>query len=167
MKKLFLLSAIVLLVLLTAMPVMADSPKTIPVTAKTYSQTEDHTNDRVLVTDDGIVHVWGTVRTGSVDLTIDGQPKITGTLREIVDLMKNPKAGIIVIQNRECVWTFAGGSFEGEKQTRMTIDENGKILTVEQHVVFQGSGIFEGCTMKLTQEIPPVPPMYAGTILIH
>jgi hypothetical protein len=153
-----------LMIFAAVLPVMAAPEQKIPVTAVTSNQVNG--TPEAWTTDGGITHSMYT-RTGTITLTIDGQAPIVGTLSEVAHSMINTKTGKFVGQNFDCVWTFTGGSFEGTKQTRITADANGKYLTLEQHVVFQGSGVFDGYTMKLTQEAPPFPPIYTGSLLIH
>ncbi len=166
MKKVKKVAVVVLALALSMMlmafaPAMAASPKKIPVTAVTFNQVNNTPETRT--TNGGIIHTVFE-RTGNVRLTIDGQAPIVGTLSEVVHTMNNTKTGEAVGQNFDAVWTFAGGSFEGVKQTRISTVPT---FSLDQHVVFQGSGIFEGQTLMLSQEAPPFPPTYTGFLLIH
>jgi hypothetical protein len=168
--KLFFVLALVLLMLFAVLPVMAASPKKIPVTAITSNQVTG-LPEKEWTTDGGIIHQQGRLRTGVITLTIDGQAPLVGVLSELMDFTTNTKIGELKACAHKCVFTFAGGSFEGVKTLRMTSDPVTKaILEQEQHAVLQGSGAFEGCTLMLSQDweltSPPVPKVYTGFLLI-
>jgi hypothetical protein len=165
LKGKWLVFAVLPLLMLALVPtILAEPAQKIPVTAVTFNQVNGPFA-KDWTTDGGIVHRVFT-RTGNVMLAIDGQAPIVGTLSEGVHTMINTKTGEMVIQNFDAIWTFTGGSFAGVKQTRVTgnypvVDE------LEQHVVFQGTGIYEGCTLMLSVDAPPFPPTYIGTMLVH
>jgi len=171
MRKTFLLvSLLVFLMLIIALPVMAESPKKIPVTLVT-SGTSNSPPEKTWTTEGGIVHSQGAVRTGGATLTIDGQVPLVGTVTEdLGPSVINTKTGEMVGHALKCVFTFPGGSFEGVKITKATY-ENGKNVATEQHSVLQGSGVFEGCTLVLSQDweltTPPMPKVYTGFLLTH
>jgi hypothetical protein len=161
-RKIILISVLTLLLLtVTVAPVLADSPKKIPATARTYNQSNDETNEREVITNGGIDHSWNVIRTGMVDLTIDGQPKITGNLYEVADQVLNTKTGEIVVHFSPCIWSFSGGSFEGVKQAHFRIDPDGNVIFT-QHLVFHGTGIFEGYTLIMER---PLTGGYVGYLL--
>jgi hypothetical protein len=154
---------VLLLVAILATPIaVAEPAQKIPVTAVTSGASNTIIEERT--TNGGIYHSISTRDGGTVTLTKEGQAPIVGTYSEVVHLTRNTKTGETVIQNFDAVWVFTGGSFEGLKQTRIT---SGTPLTIEQHAVFQGTGIFEGQTLMLSQEAPPYPAIYTGILLIH
>jgi hypothetical protein len=165
MKRKWLIFALLPLLMLTLVPtILAEPAQKVTVTAQTFNQVNGEP-EKDWTTDGGIVHTVY-VRTGDVKLTIDGQAPIIGTFSETEHLTVNTKTGESVIQSYD-VWTFAGGSFEGIKQNRIETSGPTTIISLEQHAVFQGSGVYEGSTLMLSQEAPPFPPIYTGTMLVH
>jgi len=168
-KKIALLifGLIVTSILIT--PVIAASPKKIPATARTYAQVNSEP-EKEWETEGGILHEQGIVRTGNVMLNVQGQAPLIGTEMEALDIVENTKTGKTVVHSQKLVFTFEGGYFEGVKQSR---EFNALPLefTLEQHVVLQGFGAFEGQTLMLTQywslAMWPNPPVYEGFLLTH
>ena len=76
------------LLLAVIAPVMADSPKKIPVTLSTSSVVTDETGADKVINPNGIVHIWGAIRTANAKLTIGVAPNtqvFTGTVRVDLD----------------------------------------------------------------------------------
>jgi hypothetical protein len=163
MKKTIVAFLVLSLMMMLAMfaPAMAGPAEKLVVTADTYNQVNDYTNMREIITDDSIIHRWGIIRTGDVDLTIDGET-IVGELYEVVDVVSNTKTNEVLTHFSPCVWSFVEGSFEGVKQAHFRRDPDGNVIFT-QHVIFQGTGIFEGCTLMM--ERPPIGGGYVGIML--
>ena len=167
-KIALLILGLVVISLLTA-PVIAVSPQKIPVTARTYAQVNSEP-EKEWETEGGILHEQGIVRTGNVMLNIQGQVPLIGTEREAMNIVENTQTGRTVVHSQKLVFTFEGGYFEGVKQST---EFNALPLefTLEQHVVLQGFGVFEGQTLMLTQywalAMWPNPPVYEGFLLTH
>jgi hypothetical protein len=164
MKKIaicFLLLALSTLLMAVA-PVFAEPAQKIPITMV-------HAGSTVITetrqTNGGIFHYEG-IRTGTCTLNIQGQAPLVGTYSESVHEVVNTKTGEVVIQNF-AVLTFAGGSFEGMKQNRVSSSGPTTITALDQHAVLHGTGIFEGQTLMVSQEAPPFPPIYTGFLLKH
>jgi hypothetical protein len=168
-KKIAILIFGLIVISLLTTPVIAASPKKIPVTAGTYAQVNSEP-EKEWETEGGIVHEQGIVRTGNVMLNIEGQVPLIGTETEVMNIVENTKTGRTVVHSQKLVFTFEGGYFEGVKQSE---EFNALPLefTLEQHAVLQGFGAFEGQTLMLTQywslEMWPNPPVYEGYLLIH
>jgi hypothetical protein len=111
--------------------------------------------ERTINTNGEIRHVFGVQETFGVVLTLDeqfdGQTTFTGDVVVVLDFTANFKTGETVYHSTSLVWSFQGGSFEGMMQARQRIDLNSQSGIYEESVVLQGSGIFKGCTLKLSQ----------------
>jgi hypothetical protein len=162
--KWFVFALLPLLMLAIVPTILAEPAQKTPVTAITYNQVNGASE--TWTTEGGIMHTIAQ-RTGNVMLTIEGQAPIEGTISETVHAMVNTKTGKSVIQNFDSTWTFPGGSFQGVKQVRTEYSSPTVVAQVNQHVVFQGTGIYEGCTLMLSVDAPPFPPTYVGTMLVH
>jgi len=151
---------------------MADPAQRSSVTARTFGQV-DSPPEKITTTDGGIIHMQGVTRTGNVILTINGQTPLTGKEMEVMDFMINTKTLEIEAHSHKLVFTFVGGTFEGQKTSKETgvISIRQIPETLEQHTVMQGSGIFEGQTLMLTENWVKAtatgPPIYEGSLLIH
>ncbi len=154
-------------------PVLAEPAQKFPVILTTQGQTIAPP-ERVWTTDGGILHSFGGVRGGPVYLTIGTNPAIEGTYIETGDQITNTKTGETIVHLSKMLCTFPGGSFEGTK-TMNSLSEriNGVLVTIEQeqHAVLQGSGIYEGQTLKIAYDWvltnPPVPKIYEGILIVH
>lgn len=135
-------------------PAFAISEQKIPATATLRFPTVTPA-ERVILTNGGIEHFFGTSMTFQVVLTLDepfdGQTAFTGRVTKTYDFTTNSKTGSAVYHSTSLVWTFQGGSFAGILQARQRVDPSGLSLTYEESLVMQGSGIFKGCTLKLSQ----------------
>jgi len=165
------LSAILMLLAIVT-PVLAAPAQKFPVTLDTKGKTIA-TAERTWTTDGGIEHSFGGVRGGPVYLTIGTGPVIVGTYIEIGDSMINHKTGETIVNFHKMLCEFPGGSFEGAKTMRALYEiRNGVPVAVEQeqHAVLQGSGIYEGQTLKIGYDWvltdPPLPKIYEGILIV-
>jgi hypothetical protein len=153
-------------------PAMAAPAQKFPVTLDTKGKTIA-TAERTWTTDGGIIHSIGGVRGGPVFLTIGTGPTIEGTYIETGNSMINAKTLESIVNFNRMVCTFPGGSFEGAKTMRALYEiRNGLPVAIaqEQHAVLQGSGIYEGQTLKIGYDWvltnPPLPKIYEGTLIV-
>lgn len=163
MNKNVLVFAVALMaVAMLATPVMAAPAQKIPITAIPSNQ-DNISTEKTWITNGDIRIVQGMIRMGDLVLTIDGQPPLVGTLLdEHLNMEFNLKIGKALGHSRKCVWTFEGvkgfeGSFRGAKTIKGSFIPYTNFapqnrLTVEQHGVFQGSGDFEGWTLKISMD---------------
>jgi hypothetical protein len=176
-KAIVIIPVLLLLVcmLLTIIPVNADAAQQIPAKLVTSKQVRD-APEKTWTTEGGITHVQGEVQTGVATLTIGTQTPLVGTEREVFDVNVNTKTGEAVVESKLVLSFTVGssvGTFEGVKQTRQSGQSPipNVPLTLEQHTVLQGAGVFEGQTLMLSQDwtytIPLTQPTYLGTLLIH
>jgi hypothetical protein len=170
-KMLILFPIIALLLTVAVAPAMAEPAQRIPVTVRTTGQT-DSSPEKVITTDGGIIQMQGVTRTGKVTLTIVGQTPIVGTETEVMDFSINTNTLEIVAHSHKLVFTFAGGTFEGQKTSMETgvISIRQIPLTLEQHTVMQGTGTFDGQKLMLTEDWASAtatgPPIYSGFLII-
>lgn len=162
MRKAVIVMGLVLMVFaLLTTPVLAVSPKKIPVTAKQLGAAIVHGPDswEMELMKAGIGQHREFLGAGKVNLTIPGQPVLMGNSSSVINFMQNNKTGIWVM-HFEMTWIFVGGKFEGNDQ--MKISPEG----VEAHMILHGSGIFEGWKLALTGKAPPAPLTWEGFLLI-
>jgi hypothetical protein len=170
-KLLILFPIIACLLTFTVAPAMAEPAQRIPVTARTSGQI-DSSPEKVIITEGGVIQMQGVTRTGRVTLTIDGQTPLVGTEEEVMDFSINTNTLEIVAHSHKLVFTFTGGTFEGQK----TSYETGVISirqipqTLEQHTVMHGTGTFDGQKLMLTEDwalaTATGPPTYIGVLII-
>jgi hypothetical protein len=174
MKRMMILISVLALLMLFAVvaPVLAAPAQKFPVTLVTSGHTIA-APERTWTTDGGIIHSIGGVRGGPVFLTIGTEPTIEGTYIETGNSIINTKTGETVVNFNRMVCTFLGGSFEGAKAMRSLSEiRNGVPVTIaqEQHAVLQGSGIYEGQTLKIGYDwvltVPAVPKVYTGVLIV-
>ena len=174
MKRMMILIPLLALLMLFAVvaPVLAEPAQKLPVTLVT-SGAFSGLPEKIWTTDGGIIHSQGQIRGGVVTLTIGQGPAIVGTYSENGDSITNTKTHEMIINFNKMVVTFPGGSFEGAKTARFTSEiRNGVPVTIaqEQHAVLQGSGIYEGQTLKISQDwvltVPAVPKVYTGVLIV-
>ena len=127
--------------------------------------------------DHGILQYRGMEGAGVVTLNIPGRDSLSGTSSSVINGKitfstdeppppgtPDPEAfGIIHLKMK---WTFTGegttGTFEGQMQRKTT----GVPLThLEAHMVLQGTGDFEGQTLRLSAEGPAPPMNWEGFLL--
>jgi hypothetical protein len=153
--KAIFVSGLVLLMLLTFIaPVMAAPAQKLPIVLVTSGHNISPP-EKTWTTDGGIIHSIGGVRGGPVTLKIGTGPTITGTYSESGNMVTNTKTHETIVNFNRMVCTFPDGSFEGAKTAKITSALiNGAMTTVaqEQHGVLQGSGIYEGQTLKIEQD---------------
>ena len=172
-KKSIIVSMFAILMLLAVVsPAMAAPAQKFPVTLDTKGKTIAPA-ERTWTTDGGIIHSIGGVRGGPVFLTIDTNPTITGTYIETGNSVINTKTGETIVHFNKMVCIFPLGSFEGAKTMRSLSEiREGKPVTLEQeqHAVLQGSGIYEGQTLKIGYDWvltnPPLPKIYEGILIV-
>ena len=166
-KKVLLFAVAFVAVALLATPVMAAPAQRIPVTLVLSNVGQDDFEKQWL-TNGGIRHNIGGPRWGTALLTIEGQDPLEGTYLELANMIINTKTGALITCDREgkTVLTFDDGSFEGKIHHFITID--GGVIARRKHGVLQGSGVFEGCTLKLSQdwELGDGTPTYTGFLLV-
>jgi hypothetical protein len=168
---LILFPIIACLFMVAVSPAMAEPAQLIPVTARTSGQT-DSLPEKVITTDGGIIQMQGVTRTGRVTLTIDGQTPIVGTEEEVMDFSINTNNLEIVAHSHKLIFTFAGGTFEGQKTSMETgvISIRQIPQTLVQHTIMHGTGIFDGQKLMLTEDwalaTATGPPIYSGFLII-
>ena len=138
--------------------------------------------ERTVISDDGITHQFGIIRTvplesmvgdvptKNVALKIDGVP-IYGTIRAEVNVKIDPNTGVTSTHYLKWLITFpvqtgveVEGAFEG---VHTYFIDTTPSLSIVGHAVLQGSGGFEGQTLKLSVEYPPGPVLWKGDLLIR
>ena len=173
-KKILVIPVLLLTFALLSLPVMG-APATkiegvtlVAMVSQTplYQRPVDHT----------IIHAKGT-STGTVTLNIPGQDPRPGTWNgEWVTRNKgsnypdpDPEAELII--TGKVTLTFTGGTFKGVIQRTITGWTLGPppgpiaSTTFEDHMVFHGTGDFQGWTLKLSYE-GPLPPVAEGYVII-
>ena len=160
--------AFVTVALLTA-PVMAKPAQRIPVTVVLSNVGQDP-YEKQWLTNGGIVHNIGGPRWGTAILTIEGHDPLEGTYSELANSNLNTKTGALITCDREgkTVLTFDDGSFEGKIHHFITLDAGWLVIARRKHGVLQGSGVFEGCTLTISQdwELGDGTPTYTGFLLV-
>ena len=184
MKKAIVVIAVALMVaVMLAVPVLAAPAERIPVALTVRTAAAQNTlPEKVWTTDGGIKHEQGIIRTvplesmagnppapvKNVVLKIDGVP-IYGIIYAVVDVMTNTKTGVMTNHYQKWIITFpvqtgvpVEGSFEGVHT--WSIDTT-PTISGQGHAVMQGSGGFEGQTLMLKMEFPPMPVVWNGYLL--
>ena len=110
---------------------------------------------------------------GTITLNIPGKDPLLGTSsstwsgRSKWTDFPNPDPEATNVVRGKIVFTFPGGTFEGMTHVKSKglppFPPFG--LYVEYHMVLQGTGDFEGQTLKLSYEGAP-PPVYEGCLII-
>jgi hypothetical protein len=110
--------------------------------------------ERIINTNGDVRQVFGVTKTFRVDLTLDeefaGETSFTGGARVVIDFTSNFKTSEIVYHGVSVVWTFQDGTFEGVMQAKQRFDPSDASVIYEETLVLHGSGIFKGCTLKLS-----------------
>ncbi len=170
-KVLVVISAAVLLMLFPLVsPVLAAPAQKFAVVLKT-SGSKIADPEKAWVTDGNISHTFGGIRGGPATLKIGANPTITGTYEETSDFNVNQKTHEMIGTFHKMLCTFPGGSFEGTKVARMVLDPVTHLqIAMEQHAVLQGSGIYEGQTLKIEQYWVAADPQttkdYVGVLIV-
>jgi hypothetical protein len=161
--------------------------KTAEFTVRTAA-VSDTLPERIVISDDGITHKFGIIRTvplestvnvgtppvptvvKNVVLKIDGVP-MYGTVRAEVNVKTDPNTGVTSTHYLKWLITFpvqpgvdVEGAFEG---VHTYFVDTTPSVTIEGHAVLQGSGGFEGQTLMLKVVYPPGPLVWKGDLLIR
>ena len=161
--------------------------KTVELTIRTAA-VSDTEPERIVISDDGITHKFGIIRTVPLESTINlGTPPVPtvvkrkvqkintvpiyGTIRAEVNVKIDTQLGVTTSHYLKWLITFPvqtgvteAGAFEGVHT--YSIDTT-PTLSGQGHAVLQGSGGFEGQTLMLKMELPPLPPVWKGDLLIR
>ena len=172
-KQTFVISMVAILMLLSMVsPVLAEPAQKIPITLVTKGSFSSSA-EREWTTDGDITHSFGTVRGGPVYLTIGTNPTIEGTYIETGNSVLNHKTENHIVHLHKMVCEFPGGSFEGAKIMTAHYEIRSGVpvtITQSQHAVLQGSGIYEGQTLKIGYDwvltTPPLPKIYSGVLIV-
>jgi len=139
-----------------AIPVMAESPKAVPAVLS-ISGAKDLPVEKEWTTEGGIVHQQGIIRTAVATIKI-GEVTYVGAIHAVVDKMTNTKTSLAT--NHYHKWTISFPVQTGLAQSGEFVGTN--VWTYETnptylqgHAVLQGSGAFEGQTLKIEVEYPP------------
>ncbi len=153
--------------------------KTVALTIRTAA-VQNTTPERTVISDDGITHQFGIIRTVPLESTVNGVPvknvvlkidgvPIYGAIRAEVNVMIDTKTGVTTSHYLKWTITFpvqTGVTVEGVFEGVHTyyIDTT-PTVTAAGHAVLQGSGGFEGQTLMLKMEYPPGPIVWKGDLL--
>lgn len=162
-KKITILGLGFLLLLCLAAPVIAESPRKIPVTFSTSPAVTDDTGARKVINPDGTKHVWGAVRTATAYLKIGSGPVLTGSIHVDLDFIIYPdltttqhyhKMTITFLTSNNPSLT-EDGVLEGVLTWKAQLTTTPPFMdpaTFESHVTWQGSGAFEGYTVHMDRD---------------
>jgi hypothetical protein len=144
--------------------------------------------ERTVISDDGITHQFGIIRTVPLESTVDvGNPPVPtvvknvvlkidgvpiyGTVRAEVNVMIDPNTGVTTTHYLKWLITFpvqtgvaVEGAFEG---VHTYFIDTTPSISIVGHAVLQGSGGFEGQTLMLKVVFPPGPLVWKGDLLIR
>lgn len=129
------------------------------------SKVQNTAPEKMWITKGGIVHQQGIIRTVDYDpitpdttLTI-GEETYVAKIHAIVDVTINTKTTKMI--NHYHKWTITLPAQEGLSEEGTFVGTNIWTLSTEPslsfigHGVLQGTGAFEGTTLKLSAEFPP------------
>ena len=159
MRKVTIVGTLILLLALSALvstiePALSKPEQKISATATLRFPTVTQPQ-RTIDTNGEIRQVFEVKKTFSVLLSLDeqfaGETSFTGDAIVLLDFTSNFKTGEIMYHSTSLVWTFEDGSFEGVMQARQRVDPKDISMIYEESLVLQGSGVFKGCTLKLSQ----------------
>jgi hypothetical protein len=152
-KKVLVIAVVLMAAAMLATPVMASPAEKIPITLNfglpTYGDPE-----KIWTTNGDIFQVRGRPSSYNIILTIQGEPPLVGVDTNTFNGQHNLKTDVKIL-HYDVVWTFEGGTFEG----RLTLKIENNLLGpmywyYSAHLVFQGTGAFEGQTIMLSYEGP-------------
>lgn len=165
-KKITGIVASIFIVVMFAVPAMAESPNKIPVKAIPIIGPFSNIQTRVT---DGVVHIESLRIEGEIRLFPEVGAPLFGTfVDDPCEGLYNPEAGMSVYEYDE-VWTFSGGTFVGTAHVKI----NGDLLsftftTMQAHIVLHGTGDYEGQVLNLKMDWDMSVPGsygYEGTLL--
>ena len=161
--------------------------KTVEFTIRTAA-VQNTAPERTVISDDGITHQFGIIRTvplestvpmgnppvptvvKNVALKINGVP-IYGTVYAEVNVKIDPNTGVTSTHYLKWLLTFpvqpgveVEGAFAG---VHTYFIDTTPSISVVGHAVLQGSGGFEGQTLMLKVVFPPGPLVWKGDLLIR
>ena len=154
--------------------------KTVEFTVRTAA-VSDTTAERIVISDDGITHKFGIIRTVPLESTVNNAPvknvalkingvPIYGTVYAEVNVKIDPNTGVTSTHYLKWLLTFpvqpgvdVEGAFEG---VHTYFIDTTPSISVVGHAVLQGSGGFEGQTLMLKVVFPPAPLVWKGDLLI-
>lgn len=162
-KKVLVIAVALMVVAMLATPVLADSPKKIPVTATQAGGQVEGPDSRTWTTEGGIVQYKDWLGSGSIKLDLPSSlgGTLMGSSTSVVSFSKNTKTGVGVV-HIEMTWTFTDGTFEGIDEMKNYYIEGIK----EAHVVMHGTGDYEGWVLILSGTATPAPMKWEGDLLI-
>ena len=160
-RKVLGVIAVLIAVAMLATPVLAVSPKKIPVNATQAAVPSPDSDTKTWTTNGGITHQKNLDGAGTVTLYMPRET-LTGSCTAFMHQTTNSKTGVGV-WHTHVEWNFGNGIFEGAVSMKVFGVENVK----EFHAVLQGSGDFKGWTLTLNGEGPRLGPMnWEGFLLI-
>ncbi len=172
MRKLILIPVLVLLMLFAAaVPAMAEptNGQKIPAILKFPVPPKVTILDpgETWTTHGNVTHREGTIINYTFQFIIDGAPPIIGyaiSLREGSSIQS--KIGMSNWQEYYEFWfPTEGGGFEGRALNHITDFVSGTSYNLDLHALLHGTGAFEGQTLNMWREGPPLPGGWFGYLL--
>jgi hypothetical protein len=165
-KKVLVIAVALMAVAMLATPVMASPAEKIPVTLNFSPPTPLAPPEKTWTTNGDILQIRGLPTSYNIILTILGEPPLFGVDTNTLNAQHNLKTDVRIL-HYDVVWTFSGGTFEG----RLTLKIHNNSLDpifwyYSAHLVFQGTGAFEGQTIMMSYE-GPFALEWSGYLLRH
>ncbi|MHA2231222.1 MAG: hypothetical protein ACXAB4_01855 [Candidatus Hodarchaeales archaeon] len=168
-RKILVLGVALLFLAMLATPVMATSPKKIPVTITTEDFVPSLATD--VWTSGNVIHGRGAILQHlTFIIEGDGMPTLTGSSYSIQHFDVNTLNGHGSAKQK-VTFTFPGGTFEGHRIRRglfvMMGPPGNKVIPIHvegvMHAVFRGTGDYLGWTLVVTK--PPGEPREAYMLI--
>jgi hypothetical protein len=161
-KKILVIAFAIMFVAMLAAPVLANSPKKIPVTATQLAVPSPGPDTKSWTTKGGIAQMKNLGGAGTATLNIPGEASLEGSCTASLDATTNSKIEV-GIWHSYVKWIFATGTFEGVVKMKIFMEEGVR----EFHAVLQGTDAFEGWKLNLDGECPRTGTMnWEGFLLI-
>jgi hypothetical protein len=161
-KNILVIAFAIMFIAMLAAPVLATSPKKIPVTATQGGAPSPGPDTKSWTTEGGIGQLRNAVGAGAVTLNIPGQDSLVGSSSSVIDASTNSKTEVGT-WHIHVEWIFATGTFEGVVNMKVFMEEGVR----EFHTVLHGTDAFEGWKLTLNGEAIRTGPMnWEGLLLM-
>jgi len=167
-SKVLGIAVVFLAIAILATPVLAVSPTSVPALLTINTAKVNNTPPEWMkATEGGIIQQRGIIRTVDFDISEPGSTLTIGAdtyvvaIHAVVDITINSKTTQMI--NHYHKWTITLPVQEGLDEEGMFMGTNiwslstDPTLSFTGHAVLQGSGAFEGQTLKLSVDFPPSP----------
>lgn len=153
-KSIFVIVCVLLAFAALSTPVMAAPAEKIPATLNFGVPTPMGLPEKTWTTKGEVLQIRGIPTSYIIILTIQGEPSLIGVDTNILNAQHNLKTDVRIL-HYDVVWTFSEGTFEGILTLKIQNNSLNPIFWYySAHLVFQGTGAFNGETLMLSYEGP-------------